>query len=52
MKGTMDIRGLLLANSEQPGVAAAANLALPATLDVAGKSTLQRMAERPQQYGI
>jgi hypothetical protein len=52
MKGTMDIRGLLLANSEQPGVAAAANLALPATLDVAGKSTLQRMAERLQQYGI
>lgn len=47
----MDIRGLLLANSEQPGAATAANLA-PATLDVAGKSTLQRMAERLQQYGI
>src|ERR1041385_1860854 len=49
IKGTMDIRGLLLANSENSGAAAAAPLA---TLDVAGKSTLQRMAERLQQYGI
>src|SRR6476469_304449 len=47
----MDIRGLLLANSEhmQEGTQAEAPLA---TLDVAGKSTLQRMAERLQQYGI
>src|SRR5689334_24657206 len=49
MKGTMDIRGLLLANPEHVGAAATAPLA---TLDVAGKSTLQRMAERLQQYGI
>ena len=41
----MDIRGLLLANSEhiEGGGQAAAPLA---TLEVAGKSTLQRMAER------
>jgi len=45
----MDIRGLLLANSEHSGAAATAPLA---TLDVAGKSALQRMAERLQQYGI
>ena len=45
----MDIRGLLLANSEHSGAAATAPLS---TLDVAGKSTLQRMAERLQQYGI
>src|ERR1044071_2072491 len=45
----MDIRGLLLATSEDSGGAATAP---PATLDVAGKSTLQRMAERLQQYGI
>lgn len=49
VKGTMDIRGLLLANSEHSGAAGTAPLA---TLDVAGKSTLQRMAERLQQYGI
>ena len=49
MKGTMDIRGLLLANSEHSGEAHTSPLA---TLDVAGKSTLQRMAERLQQYGI
>jgi hypothetical protein len=48
----MDIRGLLLANSEQ-NVAGNQTLNLPlATLDVAGKSTLQRMAERLQQYGL
>jgi len=47
----MDIRGLLLANSEhmQEGTQAESPLA---TLDVAGKSTIQRMAERLQQYGI
>jgi hypothetical protein len=47
----MDIRGLLLANSEhiEEGNQADAPLA---TLDVVGKSTLQRMAERLQQYGI
>ena len=48
----MDIRGILLANSEQ-NVAENQALDVPlATLDVAGKSTLQRMAERLQQYGI
>ena len=48
----MDIRGILLANSEQ-NVAGTQALDAPlATLDVAGKSTLQRMAERLQQYGI
>lgn len=45
----MDIRGLLLANSEHSGTA---HTSLLATLDVAGKSALQRMAERLQQYGI
>lgn len=48
----MDIRGILLANSEHN---AEGNQGLDtplATLDVAGKSTLQRMAERLQQYGI
>jgi len=48
----MDIRGILLANSEQ-NVAENQTLGTPlATLDVVGKSTLQRMAERLQQYGI
>jgi hypothetical protein len=48
----MDIRGILLANSEQ-NVAENQALGTPlATLDVVGKSTLQRMAERLQQYGI
>jgi hypothetical protein len=48
----MDIRGLLLANSEH-NVEGKQALGVPlATLDVAGKSTLQRMAERLQQYGI
>jgi hypothetical protein len=42
----------LLANSEQ-NVAENQALGTPlATLDVVGKSTLQRMAERLQQYGI
>jgi NDP-sugar pyrophosphorylase family protein len=53
----MDIRGILLANSElansEQNVAGSQALDVPlATLDVAGKSTLQRMAERLQQYGI
>lgn len=47
----MDIRGLLLANSQHIGEENQAE-ALLATLDVVGKSTLQRMAERLQQYGI
>jgi len=48
----MDIRGLLLANSEHE-IAGDQAFDVPlATLDVAGKSTLQRMAERLQQYGI
>jgi NDP-sugar pyrophosphorylase family protein len=53
----MDIRGILLANSElansEQNMAGSQALDVPlATLDVAGKSTLQRMAERLQQYGI
>jgi NDP-sugar pyrophosphorylase family protein len=53
MKGTMDIRGILLANSEHVAEPAQTAATAPlATLDVAGKSTLQRMAERLQQYGI
>jgi len=47
----MDIRGILLANSEHTEGGGQADAPL-ATLDVAGKSTLQRMAERLQQYGI
>ncbi|MCU1333155.1 MAG: putative mannose-phosphate guanyltransferase [Candidatus Angelobacter sp.] len=47
----MDIRGLLLANSEHMEERGQAESPL-ATLDVAGKSALQRMAERLQQYGI
>jgi hypothetical protein len=48
----MDIRGLLLANAEHK-IAGEQAFDVPlATLDVAGKSTLQRMAERLQQYGI
>ncbi|MCU1253835.1 MAG: putative mannose-phosphate guanyltransferase [Candidatus Angelobacter sp.] len=47
----MDIRGLLLANSENMEEKGQAEAPL-ATLEVAGKSTLQRMAERLQQYGI
>jgi NDP-sugar pyrophosphorylase family protein len=52
VKETMDIRGILLANSEQNLVGNQALDAPLATLDVAGKSTLQRTAERLQQYGI
>ena len=48
----MDIRGLLLANSEHDVAGNQALDAPLATLDVAGKSTLQRMVERLQQYGI
>jgi NDP-sugar pyrophosphorylase family protein len=48
----MDIRGILLANSEQHVVGNQALDAPLATLDVAGKSTLQRVAERLQQFGI
>jgi hypothetical protein len=51
-EGTMDIRGILLANSEHNATGNQALDAPLATLDVAGKSTLQRMAERLQQYGI
>jgi hypothetical protein len=52
VKETMDIRGILLANSEHNATGNQALDAPLATLDVAGKSTLQRMAERLQQYGI
>src|SRR6185369_11669989 len=55
MKGTMDIRGLLLVNSESIGeveVDQSPATALAGTLDVAGKSPLLRMTERLQQYGI
>jgi hypothetical protein len=48
----MDIRGILLANSEQNVAENQALGASLATLDVVGKSTLQRMAERLQQFGI
>ncbi|MGZ4829456.1 MAG: hypothetical protein ACXV78_07425 [Candidatus Angelobacter sp.] len=47
----MDIRGLLLANSEHTEERSQAEAPL-AILDVVGKSTLHRMAERLQQYGI
>jgi hypothetical protein len=49
----MDIRGLLLVNGENIGTADQTTAStLPGTTDVAGKSALQRMAERMQQYGI
>jgi hypothetical protein len=49
----MDIRGLLLVNSEHMGKVDQAPAAAPvATLDVAGTSTLQRMVERLLQFGI
>jgi NDP-sugar pyrophosphorylase family protein len=48
----MDIRGIVLANSEQNLVGNQALDAPLATLDVVGKRTLQRTAERLQQYGI
>jgi carbonic anhydrase/acetyltransferase-like protein (isoleucine patch superfamily) len=49
----MDIRALLLVNSENVGEAdqPAAGL-LTGILDIVGKSPLQRMAERLQNYGI
>jgi hypothetical protein len=52
-EGTMDIRGLLLVNSENVGeIDQSPTVTLTGTLDVAGKSPLQRMAERLQQYGV
>jgi hypothetical protein len=49
----MDIRGLLLVNSESTGeVDQAPASALLGVMDVVGKTPLQRMAERLQQYGI
>jgi hypothetical protein len=48
----MDIRGLLVANSEHNVTGNQTLETHLATLDVAGKSTIQRMAERLQQYGI
>jgi hypothetical protein len=50
----MDIRGLLLVNSQNIGEVdqTPAADALTGILDVVGKSPLQRMAERLQQYGI
>jgi NDP-sugar pyrophosphorylase family protein len=52
VKDDMDIRGLLLANAEHNVEGSQALDAPLATLDVAGKSALQRMTERLQQYGI
>src|SRR5256885_813574 len=52
-KETMDIRGLLLVNSESIGeVDQSPVTALAGTLDVAGKSPLLRMAERLQIFCI
>jgi hypothetical protein len=49
----MDIRGLLLVNSENVGEADQAPVVmLPGIMDVVGKTPLQRMAERLQNYGI
>jgi hypothetical protein len=49
----MDIRGLLLVNSESTGeVDQTPASALLGVMDVVGKTPLQRMAERLQQYGI
>jgi hypothetical protein len=49
----MDIRGLLLVNSENVGEANQAPVVmLPGIMDVVGKTPLQRMAERLQNYGI
>ncbi|HEY1526294.1 MAG TPA: hypothetical protein VGH51_08665 [Candidatus Angelobacter sp.] len=53
VKGIMDIRGLLLVNSEHIAESDQQPAAAPlATVDVVGKSTLHRMAERLQQFGI
>ncbi|MBZ5507702.1 MAG: hypothetical protein LAO78_19750 [Acidobacteriia bacterium] len=49
----MDIRGLLLVNSESIGeIDQSPVAALAGTLDVAGKSPLLRIMERLQQYGV
>ena len=49
----MDIRGLLLVNSENVGEADLRPVVmLPGIMDVVGKTPLQRMAERLQNYGI
>jgi hypothetical protein len=49
----MDIRGLLLVNSESTGEVDQTPAApLMGVVDVVGKTPLQRMAERLQQYGI
>ena len=49
----MDIRGLLLVNSENTGEVDQSPVAARAgILDIAGKSPLLRMAERLQQFGI
>src|SRR5580765_4250067 len=49
----MDIRVLLLVNSENIGEVDQSQAAILAgTLDIVGKSPLQRMAERLQRYGI
>jgi hypothetical protein len=49
----MDIRGLLLVNAENIGeIDQTPATALTGVLDVVGKTPLQRMAERLQQYGI
>jgi hypothetical protein len=49
----MDIRGLLLVNSENIGEVDQSQAAILAgTLDIVGKSPLQRMAEQLQRYGI
>ena len=49
----MDIRGLLLVNGEAIGTPDQAPAsALMGAMDVAGKSALERMAERMRQFGI
>ncbi|HLK54287.1 MAG TPA: hypothetical protein VKU42_12590, partial [Candidatus Angelobacter sp.] len=49
----MDIRGLLLVNSDSVGDGdQSPAAALTGIVDVVGKTPLQRMAERLQQYGI
>jgi hypothetical protein len=49
----MDIRGLLLVNGETIGTPDQAPAsALMGAMDVAGKSALERMAERMRQFGI
>src|ERR1700750_2231100 len=49
----MDIRGVLLVNADNIGeIDQTPATALTGGLDVVGKTPLQRMAERLQQYGI